>query len=579
MVSAEQKVVECDVLVVGGGMAGGFAALRAKDFADKVVLVDKGKMSRSGASPMAGGFLDCPTEEDDLDAWARDLVETGEYMNDQDWVKVYLDEGIKRVKELDTWGPVIEHDENGKFNRWLGRGGKVFVVVLVDARKVMEILRERLEAKGVTIIDRTMVTDLLTGDGTHPTKDRVVGAIGFNTRTVDPVVFKARSVVMATGVAGGGSDMVHTGDGFLQAWRVGAELTGFEFTRWWANWTFEKKYQAGHLCLWAGMRWRLVNAQGERFMLKPFPDLQERGKFQDLTAGIGKEYLEGRGPVYADFTHSTPEQYEWAKKSFPQAPVMRAYESVGIDLSKQKVSFEFNPGWLMLTSDAAGILVNTYCESNIPGLFACGQAGGYPTHGSHTGGGTNLLMCQVMGYRAGEYAAKYAKEGGERKIDDEQVKSLQETALKPLKAKTGVRAWDIRRKFGKLMGQPRMAFFRHEKRIKEALEELKECEAMLPDLWAENPHEFVRANSIKSCLHNWKISLIGSLERKETRGSNLREDYPYTDNINHLKWFVLGRGRNNDVEVKSRALPFHRWPVKPPYKKVPYPLQFPKIEA
>lgn len=314
-------------------------------------------------------------------------------------------------------------------------------------------------------------------------------------------------------------------------------------------------------------------------MLKPFHDLQERGKFQDLTAAIGKEYLEGRAPIYADFTHSTPEQYEWAKNSFPQAPIIRAYESVGIDLSKQKVRFDLNPGWLMLTGDAAGILVNTYCESSIPGLFACGQAGGYPTHGSQTGGGENLLGCQVMGYRAGEYAAKYAKEGGEIKIDDEQLKSLQEGALKPLKAKAGVKPWDIRRRFGYLMGQPRMAFFRHEKRIKEALKKLQECEGMLPELWAENPHEFVRANSIKSCLQNWKFSLICSLERKETRGSNLREDYPFTDNINHLKWFVLERGRNNDTEVKIRWLPFHRWPVKPPYEIVPYPLPFPKIEA
>jgi succinate dehydrogenase/fumarate reductase flavoprotein subunit len=580
MVRTEGKVVECDVLVIGGGLAGAYAALRAKDFADKVVLVDKGRVSRSGASPLAGGFIECITEKDDPDLWMKDLVETGEYMNDQDWVKIVWEEGIKRIKEIDSLGPVIDKDEKGNFKRWLGRGGMVVLQVIFDARKTMEILRGRLEAKGVTIIDRTMVTDLLTGDGAHPTQDRVVGAVGFNTRTAEPAVFKARAVVMATGVAGGlGSDLIWSGDGYGQAWRVGAELYGMEFPRWWGNWNFGKRVHAGHLCLWAGLRWRLTNGRGERFMQKMLPDLEERGDFQYLTAGLGKVYLEGTGPIYADFTHASPEEWEWARRSYSQEHVIATYEKAGIDLHKQKVTFDFTPGWIMITAGGNGIPVNTYCESNIPGLFACGQAGGYPHEGTHGGGGGNILGCLVMGYRAGEYAAKYAKEGGEIKINDNQVKSLQKAALEPLKTKKGVKPWDIRKRFGKLMSQPRMAFFRHEKRINEALKELEKCEAMLPDLYVETPQELMRANGLKSCLQNWRFCLTASLARKETRGANLREDYPFTDNINHLKWFILGRGKNNDIEVKVRGLPFYRWPVKPKHEIVPYPIQFPKIEA
>jgi succinate dehydrogenase/fumarate reductase flavoprotein subunit len=578
MVGTDRKVVGCDVLIIGGGMAGGFAALRAKDLADKVVLVNKGKVSRSGASPLAGGFLDCITEEDDLDAWRKQLVETGEYMNDQDWVKIYLEDGMKRFKEIDSLGPVIDKDEKGNFKRWLGRGA--FSTVIYDARKTAEILRERLEAKGVTIIDRTMITDLLTGDGAHPTQNRVVGAIGINTRTAEPVVFKARAVVMATGLSGDGSDIVNSGDGFGMAWRAGAELTGFEWPRWWANWSFEKVYNAGHLCLWAGLSWRLLNAKGERFMHKLLPNLQERGDFQYLSAGFGKEILEGRGPIYADFTHTPPKEYEWARHSYSQAHVIATYEKAGFDLSKQKVRFDFNPGWLMITSDQSGILVNTYCESSIPGLFACGQAGGYPHLGTHTGGGANLVGCSVMGWRAGEYAAKYAKEGIEIKIDDNQVKSLEAAALKPLKIKKGVKPWDIRKRIGKVMGQPAMAFIRHEKRINKALKELGECEAMLPDLSAETPQELIRVNGVKSNLQNWRFCLTASLARKETRGGNLREDYPFTDNINYLKWFIYRQGRNSDVEVRVKGLPFYRWPVKPPsYEIVPYPIQFPKIKG
>ena len=262
-----------------------------------------------------------------------------------------------------------------------------------------------------------------------------------------------------------------------------------------------------------------------------------------------------------------------------QGHIMRAYERAGMDLSKQKVRFDVSTGFMQMNGDGSGIKVNMYCESNIPGLFACGQAGGYPANGTTDVGGLNLPSCFVTGYRAGEYAARYVKEGGEIKIDDNQVKSLQKAALKPLKAKKGVKAVEIRGRWGDFMSQPRMAFFRHEKRMKEALAELENCEAMLPDLWAENPHEFVKANGIKSYLQVWRFSLIASRERKESRGPNLREDYPFTDNVNYLKWFLLAR-KNNDVEVKVGAIPIYRWPVKPErYEMVPHPVKFPKVGA
>lgn len=129
------------------------------------------------------------------------------------------------------------------------------------------------------------------------------------------------------------------------------------------------------------------------------------------------------------------------------------------------------------------------------------------------------------------------------------------------------------------MSQPTMALLRHEKRMKAALAELAKSEAMLPELWAENPHELVRSNGLKNYLKCWKFALTASLERKESRGANLREDYPFIDNINWLKRVLLVRN-NDHIETKIEKLPLYRWPVKPEkYEIVKLPIELPKVEV
>ncbi len=580
MTNVKQGVIECDVLVIGGGLAGCWAALRAKDLVDDVVLVEKGKVSRSGVSPFCGGHLLCPTDKDDLRPWMKEIVERGEYINDQEWVEVLLPDLIKRIRELDSFGPLIEKNERGDFNRFVGRANVETRMVIFDALKTMETLRGLLQDKGVTIQDRVMVTDLLTGDGCHPTKAGVIGCVGFNTRTAEPLTVKARGVVVATGGAGFGDDTSgNSGDGIAQAFRAGAEISGMEFARWWAKWTFEKRFKAGHLSMWQALNWILTNAKGERFMDEYFPTLKERAREQDLGAALGKEYIEGRGPVYADFRHVNLEGFEWAKRSASQGHIMRAFESVGIDLGKQTVRYDLCPGFLSFYSGSCGIRTNTYCETSLPGLYAAGQAGGYPAHGTYSVGGLNTAMCCVMGYRAGEFAAKYAREGIEARVDTDQVRSLHDVALHPLQVKKGVKAVELRQMIGDFMSSPRMAFFRHEKRLREGLAEIAKWEAMLPQLWAENPHELIKANGVKSYIQAYKLSFIASLERKESRGANLREDYPYTDNVDFLKRFLLARG-NGEVIVRMVPIPIYRYPVKlERYERVPYPFPMPKIEA
>ena len=98
MVEMEVVTHECDVLVIGGGFAGTWAALRAKDFVDNVALVDKARVAKSGMSTFAAGVQFCPTEDDDLDVWKKEIVESSEYFANQDWVDIFLQNQINRIK-------------------------------------------------------------------------------------------------------------------------------------------------------------------------------------------------------------------------------------------------------------------------------------------------------------------------------------------------------------------------------------------------------------------------------------------------------------------------------------------------
>lgn len=577
--NTQPQILECGILVIGGGFAGAMAALRASDINKKVLLVDKGKMSQSGISPLSGCFILCPTEKDELETWAREIVQRGDYLNDQDWVETMLAGMVPMIKEIDTWGTVLEKNDKGQFKRFQGRAHIAAWIINMDAYQVMHILRKKLEEKGVVIRDRAMVTDLLTDDGQHPTKARVIGAVGLDTRTSEPLVFKAKAVVISTGSTGtlGGAMASISGDGYCMAFRVGAEITGMEFIRWWGGWRFERKVIAGHMNPWQALKVAFTNKNGDRFFDKYFPELQERAREQDLGAAIGKEILEGRGPIYADFRFASKVDWDWIRKSAPNRHIMRAMELAGIDLINGRVQYDLTTGFM--SSQSNGIKNNIYCETNIPGLYAAGQAGGYPTHGTYSVGGVNVATCFISGARAGEYAAKYVKECPDVKLNADQIKCLHELTLSPLRRRKGIKGQELREMAGEFLSEAEGSFFFNDRILKERIEGIKHFKGMVQEVSAENPHELIKANSVGNWLTCAELSLTAAIERKETRGALLRTDYPYMDNVNWLKRIVQVSG-NGGIVNRIIPIPLYRYPVRlEQYEKVPYLFSMPKIRG
>src|SRR3989304_4126803 len=313
------EIIQTDVLVVGGGLAGFRAAMRARNFVEHVTLADKANVARGGGTVFCH-IMTAPTPKGAKEDWLRDIVEHTEYFSNQEWAEAVLEEQVDRIRDLERWGFVFERDEKKEYVLMPPRGANKARAIYYEGRKFAERMRDVLLANGINLLERVMIVDLLTLDGEQPGRGSVVGAVGLHTRTGKPLVIKARAVVAANGlIAGKLKEMDNlTGDGQAMALRAGAELAGMEFTHQ-VHFCLVKGAPDGESSpkyLWSGAQLQnhgawIVNAAGERIMEKEDPELMERRSgFGLLGQAMAKEDLGGRGPLYFDMRHFPKEEVE-----------------------------------------------------------------------------------------------------------------------------------------------------------------------------------------------------------------------------------------------------------------------------
>ncbi len=568
--------LQCDVLVIGAGLAGCWAALRAKELAPKVVLVDFAKVSRSGKSSFSGAGILAPDDSDDLDAWQREIVEKGQFLADQDWVRLMLEDQAARLQDMGHWGMSFEYDQNGKVVRHFGLNHSNTKIITVDSLQMMEAMRRRLEGLGVTFLERVMITDLLTSDGARPTGGSVAGAVGINTRTGETYTINAAATVVATGTTGlfGAS-----GEGVTQAFKVGAEIFGMEFSRCFDEmWFVEKTMGIGiHLNTFQRLGMKLVNSQGYRFMESYFPDLMERGRREDLGLAMACEGMQGRAPLYIDMRHLDEESMDKLHNLPTTAWMVNAMEDDGHYLARQPIKCGVASGRLWVT--VGGIRNNIYGESNIPGLYAAGEAGGFPAHGTYSVGGVNLASCCVGGYRAGEYAARYAAENGPPPIVQSQSRDSEARSLRPVKITSGLRPDDLADEVHSFLSPARVSIFKTAHSIARVLDRIEDWRNKAGQLQAQDPYDLAKANRLVSYIECIDLVFRGHLAREETRANNIRIDFPYKDNVDWLKWIVQWTGGQGEPLMRKVPVPLHRYPVKPLERsRIPAEFPFVKVE-
>jgi succinate dehydrogenase/fumarate reductase flavoprotein subunit len=549
------RFVETDVLVVGAGAAGCFAAIKAREKGIDIILVDKNVAGWSGCSFYSNMMLVFnPEWGDNLEAWLDQFSRVGEYIVDLGWVETLCKESYARFRDLVDWGVSfimkdgsIRFPESGEEPQrilWLKTKYRYSLRgVRFGTRGKLQIMRKAVEEVGVRVIDRVMITDLLKQDG------RVVGAVGFHTLNGDFYLIKAKAVIIATGGtyyrgAAYGRQMT-TGDGAMMGYRAGAELMNMEFGGlMYVTTDCDTVVIDGPVDLVG--RDRITNALGEEFM---------NGNPGLVTTILWPlEVHAGRGPLYHEPWPVERETIveEIAEFERKRAPWVTMLDRVGIDLFKDRI--EQHQAFLGTAENGAGVRINELCETTVPGLYAAGNSAGCGLGGAnYASGGTSMMKASVTGHRSGLNAAAYACSVEEIKLDETMVELYKERVLEPLNRRSGFTTDHVITRVQQTILPYEVRIVMQNSRLEAALTMVEFFrDHFLPKILAADIHDLRKAHEAFNMVQAAEIQLRTAIMRTESRGSFYREDYPRRDDENWLKWIVL---KQEEKKMKLWTVP------------------------
>ncbi len=548
----ETERKSADVLVLGGGMAGCMGAVAAAMAGRSVVLVDKAWVGGSGESCFAAGdILYFDPEEDDLHEWLERWNRNGNGMFDPEWMEWYAKSSTEIINMMNEWGMDFEKDANGRFKRKPGRGHNHAVVF--PGFKMMRKLRARLEKLGVTIVDRVQVTDLLTNNG------QVVGATGFNVRTGQFHTFHARNTILSTGSCSfkgqyHGQDM-ESGEGNTMALQVGAEFTNMEFSNCYNS--TAKDFDICGMSRFQRLGGRFTNALGEAFMDRYDPVNKDGALLHILVRAMTTEVREGRGPIYFNLKNMKEEDRELSYRIVPT--FFAACKSCGIDPFKDSV--EWIPGFMGSTSSGSGLTLKSFaCDTTVPRLFAAGDMANQGLLiGSIAGAGAvHLGWATISGFRAGEGAAR-ACEGAELlPVDEAQVESIREKTFAKLGHEGHLSIADAIYRIQSCVIPAKYNIIRCGEDLREALAALDQIEKDIEkEIIVRDTHELMLYHELRGMLTTARLTFTSALERRESRGSHYRTDYPDMDK----EWNVWLKSKLKDgkIEITREPVPAEKF--------------------
>ena len=553
--SAKPFVFDTDVLIIGGGFSGSWAALTARQHVENVLIVDKGPRDWGGLGGMSGGDMIVKQPE----FAAKDLVEELVYYYDglceQDVLEEILNQSYERFKDYEKMGHEFARDDSGRLMSIPQRGLELMRYYFYHpygkgGAHTTQILNAELQRLNVQRLGRIEITDIVK-DG-----DAVSGAVGFHAQSGAPCLFRAKAVILAAHNGGWkGSYLLNTcaGEGAALAYGAGASLRNMEFIE---NWNVPKLFawegQTGMLPYGA----RFLNGEGEDFMRRYSPKLGAKADPHYNVRGMAFEVRAGRGPIYFDTSTMSPEGIEimtptggWMKLNDTKL------KELGIDFFKSKT--EWMPQ--VLTS-FGGTVADKDGWSGIPGLFVAGRARSV-TPGVYMGGWATCITA-TTGYSAGEAAAQFVQ-GHDAVAFDEAYAASRLEAFTGYLGKDGIAPKDVISDMREVMSAPDIALMKTGKGLSRGLDRVEEIRAeVLPHLGARDPHELAKLFEATSTVLLTELCLNAALMRKESRAGHYREDYPERDNEHWLKW-IEQKQVDGKREVHTVPVPLNDYPIKP----------------
>jgi succinate dehydrogenase/fumarate reductase flavoprotein subunit len=563
--SIDAEVIDTDVLVLGGGFGGAWAALRASELGADVVLVEKAHVARSGASTMSGGVTTCPIDSDDLNIWAEEFISHGAYMCDQDWTWQLLEGARERVKTIASWDVPISRDEDGNIRRFASRGMVDVRCMQYQPKKTMEELRRRNLAQGVRIYDRVAAVDLLTSDGAHPTKGSIIGALGFGTRDGKSYVFRAKRTILAMGVmAMKGKWHIDnvTGDGAAIAYRAGTRLVDLEMGCGGTFTVLMKNYDLGGYNIAVAHGAQLINAAGDRFMAQYDPVRFERSELSRVVAAFVKEINDGRGPCYIDLR--TCDASYWSDLETVWSRNSQILLSDHIPNPRENPLL-IEPQWGAWAHGMSGVQIDLQCRTNLDGLFATGSNAKNKATGTHSSAGSPTAFAMNTGYIAGQTAAHEACELPLPDLNAGDIRTLIDAMRAPLaRPQRGLSPDDIHDRMAWLETSVVDGVLNNAGKLYRKLEVVEEMRAALESCHAPDPHELAKFHEARNIVEFARAQYLSALDRTESRESFYREDYPETNDDEWFVWHGITRTAGGVPVFDREAIPLERFPLQPP---------------
>jgi succinate dehydrogenase / fumarate reductase flavoprotein subunit len=550
---------EHDVLIIGAGGAGLRAAIEALAQGARVAVVSKSLLGKAHTVMAEGGIAAAMANVDKADNWKthfRDTMNGGKRLNNWRMAQLHAQEAPDRVRELEQWGALFDRTSDGEILQRAFGGHSFKRLCHVGDRTGLEMIRtlqDRGVQQGFDVFMECTIIRLLTTDGC------ISGAFGYWREQGRFVVFRAKSIVIATGGIGKAyrvtsNSWEYTGDGMALAYEAGAELQDMEFVQFHPTGMVWPPGVQGILVTEAvrGEGGILRNKNGERFMEKYDPKRMELSTRDVVARSIYTEVREGRGSehggAFLDISHKPA---EYVKKKLPSM-YHQFKELADVDITKGPMEVGPTCHYMM-----GGIRVEAEtAQASLPGLFAAGEAAA-GLHGANRLGGNSLSDLLVFGRRAGLAAAQHAKSTAQGAIDPDQIAEAEREMLAPFDRSPGENPYSVHRDLQEVM-QNLVGIFRVEEDMTKALNELEKLKARAAQVRVEGSRMFNPgwhlARDLKSMLTVSEAVTRSALARKESRGAHSRIDFPAYDE----QW---GR-QNNVISLEGGAMKLRQVPVK-----------------
>jgi succinate dehydrogenase / fumarate reductase, flavoprotein subunit len=527
-------VYQHDVLIIGAGLAGMRAAIAAQLEGADVAIISKVHPVRSHSNAAQGGINAALGEDDSWEEHAFDTVKGSDYLGDQDAIEILCQEAGPALIELERMGVIFHRDETGRLgSRSFGGASKArtYFVGDITGQAILHVMYEQLIKFGSRVYEEWFVTDLIMEDGVCK------GAIAIDIRTGEVSTIGARATIIATGGLGrmyepSTNALICTGDGISIAYRAGAEIADMEMVQF-----HPTTLKGSGVLITEGARSEggyLLNKDGERFMQKYAPSMMELASRDVVSRAEQTEINEGRdvdGCVLLDLRHlgeDTVRERLWQIREI-------GIDFAGVDLVKEPIPVKPGVHYIM-----GGVKTDADGRTNVPGLYAAGEAACVSVHGANRLGANSLLDTIVFGRRSGVDAALRAKDEQVSVPSESHARATEEQLRKILdRPLNSDRSAKIRLDMGNMLSE-KVQVFRTEEQLKESVEDLKSIRQRFERVGVESKGRVFNTDllfmlELGFMIDCAEMTAVSAVERKESRGAHYRLDYTKRDDENWLK--------------------------------------------